>query len=58
MLPGHNFTIKKNSQDHIKLPEGKLFLEKTEESGLVVTATKKRWFIVFLFRYYACINGF
>lgn len=34
------------------------FLEKQEEQKLVVKASKKRWLIIALFGYYACINGF
>lgn len=40
-----------------KLPEEKLFLEKAEV-GHHIKATKRRWLILILFMYYACVNGF
>lgn len=47
-----------HNEDHIKLPEQKLFLEKTEDNVLIVKSTKKRWFILGMFMYYGCMNGF
>lgn len=38
--------------------EAKSFLEPTENKTCIVKATKKRWFILVIFMYYACANAF
>lgn len=41
-----------------KSPEEKLFLEKNEDNKFIVKASWKRWFILSVFMYYACVNSF
>lgn len=41
-----------------KTTEEKVFLEKQEETQVIIKASKKRWVILGIFMYYACVNAF
>lgn len=52
------FKMKKTIDQEEKVNEEKVFLEKQEENGIIIKPSRKRWVILAIFMYYACVNAF
>lgn len=50
--------MENNETEEEKRNELKTFLENRVESGTIVKATGKRWLILIMFMYLACVNSF